>query len=82
LANRENALALQAAAEVESLEPFRETGWQRLMRVHAVVGNRAEALRAYEQCRTLLTDELGTDPSPQTEALYLDLLRSPSVPSE
>jgi len=82
LANRESALAVQAATEVVSLEPFRETGWQRLMRVHAAVGNRAEALRAYDQCRKLLAEELGTDPSPQTETLYLQLLRSPSSPTE
>lgn len=82
LANREGALAVQAATEVVSLEPFRETGWQRLMRVHAAAGNRAEALRAYEQCRKLLTEELGIEPSHQTEALYLELLRSASVASE
>jgi len=82
LANREGALAVQAATEVVSLEPFRETGWQRLMRVHAAAGNRAEALRAYEQCRKLLTDELGIEPSAQTEALYLELLRSVSLASE
>ena len=82
LANGEFVLAVKAAAEAVSLEPFRETGWQRLMRVHAAVGNRAEALRAYEQCRKLLTEELGTEPSPQTETLYLELLRSPSLPSE
>ncbi len=76
LANREGALAVQTATEVTSLEPFRETGWQRLMRVQASLGNRAEALRAYEQCRELLTEELGTEPSPETEAVYLELLRS------
>ncbi len=82
LANGESTLAAQAAREVVALEPFRETGWQRLMRVHAAVGNRAEALRAYEQCRKLLTEELGTDPSPQTETLYLELMRSPSLASD
>jgi DNA-binding SARP family transcriptional activator len=40
------------------------------------VGNRAEALRVYECCRNLLSDELGVPPSPQTEAVYLDILRS------
>jgi SARP family transcriptional regulator, regulator of embCAB operon len=74
LANGEGAHAVDAAAEVLTLEPFRETGYQRLMRVHSSLGNRAEALRVYEQCRRLLADELGTDPSPETEALYLSLL--------
>lgn len=76
LATGEPALAIQAASEAVALEPFRETGYQRLMRVHAAVGNRAEALRVYESCRALLAEELGADPSAQTEQLYLALLRS------
>jgi Bacterial transcriptional activator domain len=46
------------------------------MQAHAAVGNRAEALRVYERCRSLLSEELGVPPSPQTEAVYLDILRS------
>lgn len=76
LANGEGALAVEAAAEAVGLEPFRETGYQRLMRAHATLGNRAEALRVYERCRLLLADELGADPSPETHALYLELLRA------
>ena len=56
-------------------EPFRETAHQHLMRAHAAAGNRAEALRAYEQCRCLLSEELGISPSQQTEAVYLEILR-------
>ena len=44
------------------------------MRAHAAVGNRAEALRVYERCRSLLSEELGVPPSSQTEAVYLDIL--------
>jgi DNA-binding SARP family transcriptional activator len=69
------ALAAQTASEALSLEPFRETGYRQLMRVHAASGNRAEALRVYQRCRELLADEMGVDPSPETEALYLELLR-------
>jgi DNA-binding SARP family transcriptional activator len=68
-----------AAADTEEAlrsEPFRESLYRLLMRAHAGAGNRAEALRVYEQCRSLLTDELGVGPSPETEALYLDLLRT------
>jgi len=46
------------------------------MRAHAAAGNRSAALRAYERCRQLLADELGVSPSPQTEAVYLDILRA------
>lgn len=73
--NGEYALAERAAEETISLAPFRETGYQRLMRVHAATGNRAEALRAYERCRKLLAEHLGVDPSPSTEAVYLEVLQ-------
>jgi len=75
LAIGEGALAVEAASEAIRLEPYRETSYQRLMRAHAALGNRAEALRAYERCRRLLADELGADPSKETEAVYLDLLQ-------
>ena len=72
----EPAYAVKHAREAVALEPFRETSYQLLMRAHAAVGNRAEALRVYERCRNLLSEELGVHPSPQTEAVYLEILRS------
>jgi DNA-binding SARP family transcriptional activator len=56
------------------LEPYRESAYQLLMRAHAAAGDRADALRAYEQCRRLLLAELGVGPSPETEAVYHALL--------
>ncbi len=72
--------AVKWAAQTIALEPFRETGYRQLMRAHADAGNRAEALRVYDRCRRLLADELGTYPSPQTDALYRDLLALPTPP--
>jgi SARP family transcriptional regulator, regulator of embCAB operon len=74
--HREPEYAVKHAREAVTLEPFRETSYQLLMRAHAAVGNRAEALRVYERCRTLLSEELGVPPSSQTEAVYLEILRS------
>jgi SARP family transcriptional regulator, regulator of embCAB operon len=74
-ANNEPSLAVQYAAEIVALEPFRETGYQQLMRMHAAAGNRAEALRVFANCRELLRDELGVSPSPRTEAVFLEILR-------
>ena len=68
------AEAVRWAQEAIALEPFRESGYRRLMRAHAAVGNGAEALRAYERCRRLLADELGAYPSPETESIYRELL--------
>lgn len=69
-------LAVQYATEVIEVEPFGELGYQELMRLQMRMGNRAEALRVFGKCRELLREELGTSPSPQTEALYLDILRA------
>ena len=74
LACGDNMHAVQAASECITLEPFRETGYQRLIRAYQAMGNRAEALLTYERCRRLLAEELGADPSPETMALYERLL--------
>ena len=42
--------------------PYRESGHELLMRVHAASGNAAEANRVYHRLRALLRDELGTMP--------------------
>ena len=73
LANTEWPLAAQFARTQVELEPFRETGWQQLLRALAGAGNRAEALRAYAECRALLAKELGVPPSPETEAIVKEL---------
>jgi DNA-binding SARP family transcriptional activator len=67
----------QAARDAElvvSIDPFREPSHRLLITALANQGNRAGALRAYERCRATLVDELGVDPSPETQALYLELL--------
>jgi SARP family transcriptional regulator, regulator of embCAB operon len=75
-AGRESALAIQYMSELLDLEPYRETAYCQLMRLHAAMGNRAEALRVFGRCRELLRDELGASPSPQTEAVFLEILRA------
>jgi DNA-binding SARP family transcriptional activator len=74
--NGETSLAVQYANEVIDLEPFRETAYEQLMRLHAKMGNRAEALRVFGRCRELLREELGASPSPELEALFLQILRA------
>ena len=74
--NGEPLLAIQHAAEMVELDPFKETAYQLLMKMHAAAGDRAEALRVFAKCRELLRDELGVSPSPQTEAVYLEILRA------
>ncbi len=75
LSAHEHAFAVEAAAEALALEPLRESSYRLLMRAQAGAGNSAEAVMTYQRLRQLLVDELGTDPSAETQALYLELLR-------
>lgn len=74
LGRGDTTLAIKIAQDALTVAPFRETGHRRLMRAHAAAGDRAEALRVYERCRNLLRDELGVNPSAETEAVYRALL--------
>jgi DNA-binding SARP family transcriptional activator/streptogramin lyase len=81
------AAAVRAADELVILEPFRDGGYRLLMQAQSAAGNDAEALRTYERCRALLSEELGAYPSPETEAVYLEILRnspgsSPAQPEQ
>jgi len=78
LAAGEYGNAVRSATEITELEPFRESGYRRLMEAHVAAGNRAEALQVYERCRRLLAEELGAYPSPETESIYRSLLDTPS----
>ena len=55
--------AAEAAREAVDREPGREAGYRLLMRALAATGERAEAMRVWERCRTTLVEELGVDPS-------------------
>ena len=69
-------LAIRDANEVAALEPYREAAYRYLMRAHLAAGNRAEALRVHDRFRHLLSEELGVPPSPETEAVYLEVLKA------
>jgi DNA-binding SARP family transcriptional activator len=72
-ANNELELALSHAREVVRMEPYRESGYRRLMRMLDRKGDRAEAIRVYLECGRLLKQELGVSPSDETEALYREI---------
>lgn len=74
--NDEPALAVDVAEQVVAIQPFRETGYQLLMRAHAAAGNRAEALRVFERCRSRISEELGVAPSTDTHEVYLKILHA------
>jgi pentatricopeptide repeat protein len=66
--------AERSAKALIARSPYREGAYRILMEALAADGNPAEALRVYEQLRTVLRDELGTNPSPGLQALHGELL--------
>jgi DNA-binding SARP family transcriptional activator len=69
--------AVELASTAVGLDPTVEAAYRTLMLSHAELGEVGMALRAYEACRAHLADELGVDPSPRTQRLYLQILRRP-----
>src|SRR4051794_31697798 len=51
------------------------------MRLHLQNGDRARALRVYHTCTTLLQQELGVEPSAETQAAYKSLLNLQAIPA-
>lgn len=75
--NGEHSLALRAAQEAIDLEPFRESGYRRLMLLHGKMGNGAESIRLYERLATLLASELQTTPGNETRAVLASIVSGP-----
>jgi DNA-binding SARP family transcriptional activator len=74
VSNGELALAQDQARAAVELEPFRESGYRRLMQLLVKRGDRAEAVRVYQECRRRLADELGVSPSDETEAFMRSVI--------
>jgi class 3 adenylate cyclase len=74
------ARATDAARRAVDLDPTKEAAYRQLMRALAAAGERGEALRVWERCRITLVEELGIDPSPETEAVYLELIDAAPIP--
>lgn len=71
----EHALALAAALASVATEPYRETAHRLVIQVHLSEGNNAEAIRAYDAYRSLVTAELGLVPSELMEDLVAPIRR-------
>lgn len=72
--------AIQLAERLLRHDPLREGPYRRLMRLRALVGDRAGALRTYHRCVTVLEQELGTEPSASTREVYERLLAADEEP--
>ena len=63
-------LAIARTRQALVKDPLRETIYVRLMLYHYYAGERDQSLRAFEQCRQMLADELGVDPLDSTLELF------------
>ncbi|HET6547904.1 MAG TPA: AAA family ATPase, partial [Solirubrobacter sp.] len=77
---RELGAAEQAARAAIAAAPFRESSHRLLMEIHEAAGNPAEALRAFEELRSLLREELGTTPGQAAMAVFERVLRGEPPP--
>jgi len=64
----------RVAERAIGLDPYREPLHRRLIRSHALAGDRAGAARAFARCRDLLAGEFGIEPTPATVAVYREAL--------
>ncbi|MDX1616692.1 MAG: BTAD domain-containing putative transcriptional regulator, partial [Candidatus Promineifilaceae bacterium] len=69
LARGQYQQGLAAARRLLAQDPWREEAHRWLIRFLALNGQRAAALAQYEQCRQILAEELGVEPSAETRAL-------------
>jgi DNA-binding SARP family transcriptional activator len=67
--------AVDAASAAAERDPYDEVALRILLRAYVMGGRTAGALALYASARQRIADELGTDPSPETAALYTAILR-------
>ena len=79
LGSSEIAVAERTARRLIDLSAYRESGYALLMEALERQGNVAEALRVYERLRGLLSQELGTAPSPVVQQVHERLLSHDSI---
>lgn len=67
--------ALSFARRLTHHDPLSEDAHQEVMRLSFLLGRANEAIDQFERCRSVLEEELGTEPSPPTVAIYEKILR-------
>ena len=75
---RDYQAAIGNAQRLLRHDPLHEATYRRLIRLHALDGDRAGALRVYHTCATVLQRELDVEPSAATREAYEQLLGAES----
>lgn len=71
--------AVDLASSALERDPYDEDSLRLLMRAYVVGGRVGSALSAYEAARRRLADDLGVDPSQDSDALHVAILRGEPV---
>ena len=66
--------AIQLVRQLIHLDQLSERYYQHLIRLYFANGDLARAVRVYHQCVGILENELGLDPSPETQKLYREIM--------
>jgi DNA-binding SARP family transcriptional activator/predicted ATPase len=70
----DNSAALAALSRALAIDPFQEDLQREGLRLHYFAGDRAGAIRRYEEFSRLLENEMGVEPMAETRALYEAIL--------
>ncbi|MBV7336395.1 AAA family ATPase, partial [Chloroflexi bacterium TSY] len=63
--------AIQLAQRWLALDPLHEPTHRHLMQLYSWTGQHTTTLRQYQECKRILSEELGVEPDKETEALYV-----------
>ncbi|MGH6635205.1 MAG: bacterial transcriptional activator domain-containing protein [Gammaproteobacteria bacterium] len=71
---------LAHAENVLRCDPAEEEAYYHMMHLHWTAGRRTQALRQYQRCKRVLSEELGVQPSERTQKLYEQIRSDPLDP--
>jgi len=71
---QEYATALQCYNRILLHDPYQERAYRQAIRCYILMGDRASAVRKYQECVEILREELGLDPMPETRELYQQII--------
>jgi len=72
--------AVAACERLLARDRVRESAYRQLMTYHYRRGERDQAVRAFERCRTTLAETLGVAPMPQTRDLHARIVQEDAIP--
>jgi DNA-binding SARP family transcriptional activator len=75
----ESAQAVKTAIQWTARAPLNETAYRHLMEAYFLAGDRIAAWGAFENCQSMLNEELGVEPAPETISLA-ERIRAVSPP--